>query len=64
MRELRVNVNGTFVYVPVPAELMAYFKQQFVRSSPTDAQKQKYATIMNLLAAAYLCGKEVGRRQM
>ncbi len=60
MKWLRIIVRGQFVYVPMPAELMAFFKQQFVREYPTPEQRKKYKTIMNLLAITYLCGLERG----
>ncbi|HEX2837320.1 MAG TPA: hypothetical protein VHN77_04235 [Phycisphaerales bacterium] len=54
---IRVMVDGKQVSIPVPAETMAYFNAQFSRPKPTSEQKKKYATIMNLLAAAYKAGQ-------
>jgi 23S rRNA-/tRNA-specific pseudouridylate synthase len=54
---IRVMVDGVQVTIPLDAEIKAYFDAQFFRSNPTTQQKKKYATIMNLLAAAYKAGK-------
>ncbi len=55
---LRFRVDGEEVTVNVPAELKAYFSEQFVRPNPTSAQKKRYATLMKLLEAAYKKGRE------
>ena len=54
--KIQLNIDGKRVGVTVPSEVKAYFNQQFSRSNPTVLQKKKYATIMNLMRAAYLQG--------
>lgn len=54
---IRFMVDGKQVEISVPAEVKAYFDVQFSRPSPTALQKKRYATVMNLLAAAYKAGK-------
>ncbi len=56
-----VNIDGQMVRIPVSAEVKAYFNEQFVRPNPTPAQRKKFATVMNLLRAAYLKGKHDGK---
>ncbi|MGD9656913.1 MAG: hypothetical protein AB7U61_04610 [Methylocystis sp.] len=48
------------VAVPVDADVKAYFNSQFVRSNPTAEQRRRFSTLMNLLRAAYLKGREDG----
>ncbi len=55
---IEVNIDEKPVRIPVTAEVKAYFKEQFVRQNPTPAQRKKFATVMNLLRAAYKKGKE------
>ncbi len=52
-----LDIDGRKVGITVPAELKAYFDAQFSRPNPTPQQKKKYATLMNLMRAAYLQGK-------
>lgn len=51
-------VDDKRVTITVPAELKAYFDDQFSRPNPTALQRKKYATIMNLMRAAYLQGRK------
>ena len=50
-------VDGQTVTVAVPKEIKAHFRNQFVRANPSPLQKQKYRTLMSLLAAAYKAGQ-------
>jgi hypothetical protein len=54
---IKVNIDGTDVRIQVAPEVKAYFAEQFVREAPTPRQKKKFATVMNLLRAAYLQGR-------
>lgn len=58
---IAIIIDNQRVTIPVPAELKAYFDQQFSRPNPSKLQAQKYATIMNLMRAAYLQGKKDGQ---
>ena len=59
-RSSKINliVDGKQVSIAIPAEVKAYFDGQFSRPHPTELQKKKYATIMNLMRAAYLQGRK------
>jgi hypothetical protein len=57
---IEVEIGDRKVRVPVPAEVKAYFNEQFVRRNPTPTQSKRFATLMNLLRAAYQKGKEDG----
>ncbi len=54
---LTLHIDGQLVKITVPTELKAYFDAQFSRPNPTKLQSQKYTTLMNLMKAAYLQGK-------
>lgn len=56
--KLRFRVAGREVVADIPAELRAYFMEQFVRSNPTAAQRKRYTTLMRLLEVAYRKGRE------
>jgi len=58
---IQFRVNGVPVTVSVPADLKAYFTEQFSRPNPTANQKRRYATVMRLLEAAYTKGVEDGK---
>lgn len=58
--DIHVRVDSRDVRIPISRELKAYFKEQFVRSSPSRAQRGRWATLMNLLRAAYRKGRNDG----
>ncbi len=62
-KSIRINVDGQNVNIPVDESIYAYFKEQFLRTNPTDGQRKKFGTIMNVLRSAYLKGVGDGRRQ-
>lgn len=59
---IEFRVNGKPVTIEVPADLKAFFTEQFSRPNPTANQKRRYATLMRLLEAAYCKGIEDGNR--
>ena len=59
---IRVNINGLDVHIPADQGVYAYFHEQFSRAQPTELQRKKFATIMNLLRAAYLKGVSDGEK--
>ena len=61
-RHIQVNVDGNKVRIPVDETVYAYFNEQFLREHPTTQQEKKFATIMNVMRAAYLKGIEDGRK--
>ena len=52
--ELKIGREVTQIWVT--PEVKAYFNQQFVRGNPTELQKKRYVTMMNLMRAAYEAG--------
>jgi hypothetical protein len=61
-KNIRVNIDGTDVHIPVDEGVHAYFHQQFLRQNPTPLQRKRFATIMNVLRAAYLKGVSDGEK--
>jgi hypothetical protein len=61
-KNIRVNIGGTNVNIPVDESVHAYFTEQFSRQNPTQLQRKKFATAMNLLKAAYLKGFSDGKK--
>ena len=59
-KAIRVKINDRDVHIPVDEAVYAYFNEQFTRPTPTPQQKKRFATLMNLLRAAYLKGHEDG----
>jgi len=57
-KSIRLTVDGADVRIPVDGTVYAYWDQQYVRTNPTRHQKQRYATLTNLLRAAYKKGRE------
>jgi hypothetical protein len=60
--KIEFDLDGRRVSIPVTGEIKAYFDAQFSRSNPTPLQRRKYATVMNLLRAAYLAGRADAKR--
>jgi hypothetical protein len=54
--KINFDLNGKRVSIPVSAEVKARFDEQFSRSRPTQAFEKRYATLINLMRAAYLQG--------
>lgn len=59
-KNIKVNIDGVNVHIPVDEGVYAYFHDQFSREYPTALQRKKFATIMNLLRAAYVKGVSDG----
>jgi hypothetical protein len=60
-KSVRINIDGQTVNVPVDESVFTYFKEQFIRENPTPLQKKRFATVMNVLRAAYLKGLADGK---
>lgn len=58
---IKITVNGQEIKIPVDESVYAYFAEQFSRPNPTALQKKRFATVMNLLRAAYLKGLSDGK---
>ena len=61
-KNIKVNIDGINVYIPVDESVYAYFQEQFSRTNPSDIQRKKFATVKNLLRAAYLKGQSDGKK--
>ncbi len=53
-KNVRLNVDGKDVQIPVGEDVYAYFREQFVRENPTAQQRKKFGTLMNIVQPAYL----------
>jgi len=62
-KSIRINVDGQNVNIPVDEQIYAYFNEQFLRPNPTNIQRKRFVTIMNVLRSAYLKGVDDGRKQ-
>jgi hypothetical protein len=60
IKYIRIKLDGKDVRIPIDEAIYAYFKSQFFRDNPTPNQKKRFATLMQLLKAAYLHGLEEG----
>ena len=56
MELIELKIGREIAQIWVTPEVKAYFNQQFVRSNPTELQKKRYVTMMNLMRAAYETG--------
>jgi hypothetical protein len=61
-KSVRINVDGQNVDIPVDEQIYAYFNEQFLRPNPTELQRKRFATIMNVLRAAYFKGVSDGSK--
>ena len=57
-RAIRVEIDGATVEIPVSAEVYAYWHDQFVRPNPTPHQRKRFATLMNVVRAAFKEGQK------
>ncbi len=60
-RAFKLIVNDTPVSIPVDEKLFAHYKDQIWRENPSRKQKDLFATVINLMRAAYLKGCEDGK---
>ncbi len=60
---MQVKVDERVVTIPIPTAVKTAFTIQFVRPNPSKPQREKYQTIMQLVAAAYLRGLQDGGSQ-
>jgi ribosomal protein L6P/L9E len=60
-KSIKVNIDGHDVHIPVDEGVYAYFQDQFSRVNPTQLQRKKFGTVMNLLRAAYIKGVSDGK---
>lgn len=60
-KSFKLNVNGVDVKIPVDEAIFAHYQDQFVRKSPTEKQRQTFATLLSLMRSAYLKGSEDGK---
>jgi len=60
MKHIRITINDRNIMIPVSEAVYAYWDEQFVRPNPTAPQRKRYATLMNVVKAAYVKGLEDG----
>ncbi len=60
-KNIKVNIDGTDVLIPIDETVFAYFHEQFLRDNPTPLQRKRFATIMNVIREAYLKGVADGQ---
>ena len=53
----KLKVDDSIVTIPVDEAIFTNYQNQFYRENPTTQQKQKFATLMNLMRAAYNKGR-------
>ena len=63
-KSFKLEVNGQRITIPVDNEIYAHYKDQLWRENPTRKQKDVFATVMNLMRAAYLKGCEDGKSKV
>ena len=51
-----IKLDGKIVKVPVARTLRTNFLNQFVREQPSQLQRNRYKTLMALMAASYRAG--------
>lgn len=61
-KNVKISVDGKDVLIPVDEGVYAYFREQFLRQNPTQQQRKRFATVMNVLRAAYLKGVSDGKK--
>jgi hypothetical protein len=59
----KLTVNDEVISIPVDENVFAHYKDQLWREDPSRKQKDVYATVMNLMRAAYLKGCEDGKKK-
>jgi len=60
---IRVEIDGEMVRIPVSAEVYAHWHDQFVRPSATSLQRKRFSTLMNVMRAAFKEGQNRARGQ-
>jgi hypothetical protein len=60
-KTIRVKIDDRDIAIPVDQCVYAYFKEQFLRESPTPPQKRRFVTIMNVVRSAYQKGYSDGQ---
>ena len=60
---VRVDIDGEAIHIPLKADVYAHWHEQFIRSNPTDGYRKRYATLMNVIRAAYKEGIKEGLKR-
>ena len=55
-KDFKLSIDGQQVNIPVPEDIFAHLQNQFMSKKTTPQQKQRYATMINLVRAAYKKG--------
>lgn len=57
-KAFKLKVNDKDVSIPIDEALFTHYQEQFYRPSPTLQQRNKFATLLNLMRAAYIQGQK------
>lgn len=60
-KSFSLRVNGQTIKISIDDKTMANYQNQFVRTNPTEAYKNRRATLFALLQLAYNKGLENGK---
>lgn len=60
---IEIRVGNAVIQIPVTAALYAKYRDLFYRYSPSQAQREKWFALKNMMAAAYLKGFSDGLNQ-
>ena len=60
-KSFKLEVNGELITIPIDEKIFAHYKDQLWRENPSRKQKDVFATVLNLMRAAYLKGREDGK---
>ncbi len=55
---IHVIIDDRKIEIPVAPEVRAHWEEQFFRANPTPPQKKRWATLMNVVRAAYKKGRD------
>jgi hypothetical protein len=56
-KTFKLDIDGANVSIPVDDALFVNYQNQFYRPNPTPQQRVRFATLLNLMRAAYEQGK-------
>lgn len=56
-KTFKLDIDSVNVAIPIDESLFVNYQNQFYRPNPTAQQRQRLATLLNLMRAAYKQGK-------
>ena len=57
-KDIRIEVYDKTVLIPVAESIYTFWREQFLKKTNTQQQKDRFTTMMNVVRAAYLKGLE------